>query len=319
MYYFLLLIFIISISACNKEVSDMKKEEQKKAPISVTKNSKEFQDISISQKKSLSTKKMVKISPERPKKGDTLMVSLSGIESGGATYKWYINDNLLKEFKTPFLQTNSFSKGDKIYVKVTTFEGEYISKPVIIENSPPQIKSVYLLPESSQDGGIVKAAVTTQDIDGDDVTLYYEWSVNGEPVDNNSNILRWNFKRGDNVSVKVTPSDKESKGVTVTRNITIANSSPKVQPDIKGLQLKDNILTGQIIATDPDGDDIIFTLLKGPKGLEIDNNGNIFWKVPEDAKGLFPIKVSVKDNQGGETVFNFDLTITSKKISSTSK
>ena len=51
-----------------------------------------------------------------------------------------------------------------------------------------------------------------EDADGDDVSLRYAWSVNGEVVSSSETLEGGWFDKGDTVSLAVTPSDGDAEG-----------------------------------------------------------------------------------------------------------
>jgi|GEM_PF-616042 hypothetical protein len=253
------------------------------------------------------------IEPENPKRGDQLMAMM--MESKGkAYYQWYVNGELLKEGNESTLSTEGLERGDSVMVKVKTREGEFVSEPVTIVNAPPVIRKALLLPVSPKRGDILRVEVEAEDPDGDDFSLRYEWSINGVPAGTDSETLQADIKRGDNVIVRITPVDAEyAEGRTVERSVTIGNAPPVVEGGIKGLRVENGRLTGRIVVTDPDGDDVMFSIVNAPEGLEIDDSGNISWTLPPSAVGTHTISVKVSDGYGGESLFNFELSLTPRK------
>jgi len=249
------------------------------------------------------------IEPENPRRGDQLMAIM--MESKGrAYYQWYVNGRLVKEGDEPILNTESLKRGDSVMVKVRTKEGEFVSEPVTIVNAPPVIRRAFLLPMSPKKGDILRVDVEAEDPDGDDFSIRYEWSINGVSVGTDSNTLQADIKRGDNVVVKITPIDAQyAEGKTVERSVLIGNAPPVIEGGIKGLRVEDGRLTGRIDVVDPDGDDVKFSIVSAPEGLEIDDSGNITWILPPSAGGTHTISIKVSDGYGGESLFNFDLTL----------
>ena len=69
------------------------------------------------------------------------------------------------------------------------------------------------------------------------------------------------------------------------------------------------MLRHTIVAEDPDGDPMTFTLSKGPPGMIL-KGSTIEWQVPESAIGTHvEVVVTISDNDGGQTVQTFAMTI----------
>jgi hypothetical protein len=84
-------------------------------------------------------------------------------------------------------------------------------------NAPPEIARVKIMPEVFKPGDALSVEAEGKDVDGDAVSFRYEWTRNGEPVGKESRI-ETPIKRGDKVSVKVTPFDGESYGIPLVMN-----------------------------------------------------------------------------------------------------
>jgi hypothetical protein len=255
----------------------------------------------------------LRIEPERPGKGDQLMAMM--MESKGRpVYRWYVNGEMVKESEDPVLNTDNLKKGDSVMVKVMTRDGEFTSREVTIVNTPPVIKKAFLLPVSPKKGDTLRVDVEAEDPDGDDVYIRYEWGVNNMAVGSDSNTLQADINRGDNVVVRITPFDKEyTEGRTVERSVVIGNAPPVVEERIKGLKVTNGLLTGRIEATDPDGDPVEFRIVDAPEGMKIDNDGTINWILPEAVSGTYAISVMVSDGHGGESLFNFEISLKARK------
>jgi hypothetical protein len=126
-------------------------------------------------------------------------------------------------------------------------------------------------------------------------------------------LLTRAFRRGDKLSVKATPDDGKIKGASLTLVVSIANASPVMKGVPEPFRLDGNMYTYQMKATDPDGDELTYTLKEAPDGMTIDpKKGFIQWKVPPDFTGTSSHTVSVTDGHGGETTGTFTLEITSR-------
>ena len=165
-------------------------------------------------------------------------------------------------------------------------------------NHPPVIEKARLQLESSNSGDAIRVIVTGSDQDNDPVTFDYEWFRNGEPAGSNSDTIS-GFKRGDKVVARVTPFDGKDHGAPRSLTVEIANSTPKIT-GYKKIKFDDDYFIGQIIAYDPDGDTLSYSLQSAPAGMTINpSTGMIQWKVPSGFKGKANLKVLVSDGHGG--------------------
>ncbi|MDP6935535.1 MAG: PKD domain-containing protein, partial [Myxococcota bacterium] len=114
-------------------------------------------------------------------------------------------------------------------------DGERASARVTVEfsssfstNQAPVVQSVVLEPDPVRTNDVLIATVDVTDADGDEVTLAYQWSVNGGVIDSLGSALDGsNFEKGDQVAVQVTPFDGEASGVAVTGGpVTVVNTPP---------------------------------------------------------------------------------------------
>lgn len=179
------------------------------------------------------------------------------------------------------------------------------------DNHPPELSRVKLMPEVFKPDDRLYIEAEGSDIDGNEVTIIYEWTLNGEPA-GNSREIDAQIKRGDRISVKITPYDGELYGSPVTLKREIDNMPPVITED-NLLIFDGKTCTYQIKASDPDGDDLIYSLKTAPEGMTVDSSGLMTWDVPPDFKGKEPVAVSVLDGNGGEAVLNFNVNINAEK------
>jgi hypothetical protein len=162
--------------------------------------------------------------------------------------------------------------------------------------------------------GITNAKLILENVDGQDnlkvinqdkacegITWVYEWTKNGQPFgqgDSNKD-----FKRGDNVAVKIMPFDGEKYGNPKVLTTEIKNTTPRVVED-KAATFDGKQLTYQVKATDADGDSLTYSLVEGPPGATIDQKtGIITWSnVPEDQQKI-DLKVKINDGHNGEIIY----------------
>jgi hypothetical protein len=136
----------------------------------------------------------------------------------------------------------------------------------------------------------------------------YEWSINGVATAANNNTIS-GFKKGDKISVRITPSDGADPSQPKVLNIEIINVTPKVVEN-KKISFDGKLLSYQVKAVDPSGGPVTYTLSDAPKGMSIDNQtGLINWQVKQEDYGQYNIKVKISNNSGAEVVYPLNLDI----------
>ena len=259
------------------------------------------------------------ISPNKPNKESDLSLSVQSQDTGRGPvtfrYQWIKNDEEIPGGNEIMLKSGNFKKGDLIRAKVTAFDGTtegnpFLSQPVKILNSPPVIQEVWIEPRVACVMDRLKAIVKGFDPDGDSINHLYKWEKNGVVLSGEENgILESNrFKKGDSITVTVTPNDREASGnPKKSEAIIIANSSPIITSS-PPTTTDGKIYTYHVIASDPDNDPIIFTLKTGPKGMEIDREtGVIRWEIQKRDQGPQLIEIEASDPEGAKSFQRFTL------------
>jgi hypothetical protein len=162
--------------------------------------------------------------------------------------------------------------------------------------------------------------VSIQDKAGEGITWVYEWTKNNQIFSRGDSTK--DFKRGDNVAVKIMPFDGEKYGNPKILTTEIKNTTPRVVED-KAATFDGKQFSYQVKATDADGDGLTYSLMEGPPGATIDQKtGIITWSnVPEDPQKL-DLKVKISDGHNGEIIYpvtvNFSK-VTNEKLTAKSK
>ena len=203
---------------------------------------------------------------------------------------------------------DDLNKGDTVQASFVSGDREVRSNTVTIENSPPQITAAKLLPESFKPGDMLNVAVTTSDPDGDEVTLSYAWTLNGEPAGSGPRIEQ-PVRRGDHFSVTITPYDGTDYGNPVVIDRDIRNMPPVIE-DSRNYTFQNSVYSYQVRATDPDGDRLVYSLEAAPQGMTINPaTGLVTWPVPGDFRGEKSATIKVDDGNGGTATYEIRVTI----------
>jgi hypothetical protein len=131
-------------------------------------------------------------------------------------------------------------------------------------NSPPVISSINILPEKPNRESELNLVIQSHDPDGDPITYRYQWIKNDEEIvgENKSTLRTGNFKKGDFIQVRGTPSDGKADGKRfLSAPVRILNSPPVIEQiwiEPKVAYVKDNLKL-KIKSSDVDGDFIYYT------------------------------------------------------------
>ncbi|HDH02566.1 MAG TPA: hypothetical protein ENH17_05510 [Nitrospirae bacterium] len=287
----LTLLLIISCGNADQEKAVQASQPQKKCPYTIN------------------------LIPEDATRNNSITVYVRGANPGDLSYQWFVNNTEITGANGLVLKYSGLRKHDEVRVKVSAKDrGECLSDPLVIANIPPKIQSAKLLPRTPRKGDDLHVEIKTFDGDGDSVTVDYELLINGESIPqrvlDDPGILNGDFiKRGDRVSVKITPADGETNGRAIILASLVANSAPVVSDELE-TEFNGSIYSARINAFDPDGDSLTYTLKQAPEGMTIDpETGVITWLVTPDDEGEHDITVSIKDGHGGEIILPFSTTI----------
>ncbi len=163
-----------------------------------------------------------------------------------------------------------FTAGDVVTCTVTAHDGEESgtsdSDSVTIENTPPEVTEVTLSPSVVFTNDTITASVSTDDAEGDSVSVAYEWYVDGSLVGETGTTLSGEsyFDKDQEVYVVVTPNDGTEDGTALSSSSVIvlntAPGAPSISIDPEDpIEGEDDLVciidTG---STDADGDSVTY-------------------------------------------------------------
>ena len=238
------------------------------------------------------------ISPENATARTVISLKIHNTSISNGEVQWYINGNRDRSSKGFRLSLPGLQKGDVIQATIVSDDKEYRSNEIRINNTPPVIHKSRLLPQMLTVSSTLTVELKADDADNDTISYTYKWTRNGTFAGEESH-LDTELKRDDAIMVEVTPFDGEEHGRSIFLKGSVMNSLPLVSestPSFDG-----NLYTYQIAATDPDGDQLVYTLEEGPEGMNIDESkGIITWEVGPEDEGMYEFRVSISDNKGGK-------------------
>ena len=250
----------------------------------------------------------LEITPKNPVRSSTLSLIPAGFELSGVSVEWFVNNRPFEGSAGHQLRSAELEKGDTIQARALVKGYEIRSDQITIMNSPPRIAGVDVIPEEFESRVSLRVEASGQDIDGDQVTFLYEWIKNGTPA-GNGNRIEGLLKRGDAVTVSITPFDGTDYGPATIIRREIGNLRPVITTH-KEFSFDGNTYIYQVKAEDADGDTLVYSLRSAPAEMTINpGTGLIKWNVPRDFKGAKTVTIAVNDGHGESAEFTLNITI----------
>jgi hypothetical protein len=259
------------------------------------------------------------LKPEFPKEGERVeaIVEASDPENDliRFSFAWTVDGRRIDHSASDFL-LEDVPKGTWVKVLVVARDLTGASPPreesVTVANQPPQLREIVFDPqEDVSSENDITAYPRAFDVDGDEVTYRYLWTINGLRDNTNVSVLSASrFKRGDEIVLELIANDGDDDSEPLISDpISIVNASPRIVSTPSGFG--GQAFRYQLRVDDPDGDRALrFRLIEGPNGMTIDDiSGKISWVPKVDQEGAHPVAVAVRDSQGGEDTQRFDLSL----------
>ncbi len=250
----------------------------------------------------------LEIMPKNATRESTLQLVPRGFDLSDAKVEWLVNDRPFTTLVPTQFAGAEAEKGAAIQARATIREQEVLSDIVRIVNTPPEIIGSKFTPDFVKKGDALGIDAVGNDVDGDDITILYEWTLNGDPAGNGQSI-EGTLKRGDKITVRVTPYDGEAYGRGILLDREIANWPP-VFVEHKEFSFDGSVYTYQAKASDPDGDPLAFSLASTQAGMTIGpSSGVLTWTAPPDFKGKTSVTLIVSDGHGGRGSYTVEISI----------
>lgn len=254
----------------------------------------------------------IKITPHEATRNSVLTLILEGFAPSDAEISWLIDGDPVSSTLSYELKVSDFAeagKGSVIQAKAEVKGRAVFSNIIHLSNAAPKISEIKLLPEVFKPGDMLHVRVSGNDSDGDPVSFLYEWSLNGLPAGTGSSIES-PAKKGDKVSVKVTPFDGVIYGDPVFLEEREIRNMPPVITAHNAFNFDGKTYSYQVRASDPDGDRLAYSIESPAPGISIDgSSGLLQWIVPQEFKGKKDVTVVVNDGNGGSAKYTIGITL----------
>jgi alpha-tubulin suppressor-like RCC1 family protein len=174
----------------------------------------------------------ISLSPTSPDADDEIhcMYDFTDIDqdTDSSLIEWEVNGVVMN---TGNPLSASVVQGDGIECSVTandgSLDGNTLQLSAVIANAPPVLQYVSITPTAPVFGDTLLCNLGgVTDSDGDSQFVYsYEWWVNGVQL-STAETLSGQFVGGDSVECRVTPSDGNYNGLTVSDSVTVDHTAP---------------------------------------------------------------------------------------------
>ncbi|HIF9503412.1 TPA: tandem-95 repeat protein, partial [Photobacterium damselae] len=168
----------------------------------------------------------------------------------------------------------------------------------------------------TQEETAVTGQLTATDVDGDNITFKpgtnpENGSVTVNPDGSWEYVPNPDFNGEDSFTVVVDDGNGGSDTITVTVNVTPVNDAP-VGEDVSAETQEETAVTGQLTATDADGDNLTFKPGSNPENGSVTINADGSWEyVPNpDFNGEDSFTVVVDDGNGGSDTITVTVNVT---------
>lgn len=167
----------------------------------------------------------VDVTPQYPKAGDTIKVTVTAADPDGdefkLSYQWFKNTELLPEASDSMKLTDAFVRGDRINLIIIPDDGKGQGSPgrmqVTIGNAPPEITS------SSSDIKLENRKftykVTASDRENDPLAYSLKASPAGMTIDASTGLVQWDVPPGFKEKTPITIYVKDDHGGEAVQDI----------------------------------------------------------------------------------------------------
>ena len=252
----------------------------------------------------------VRIQPEEPTSTGCLSAIIHGTPGRSAVI-WKVNNEIVSTGNDHRLCSNNYKRDDQVTVVVGTLDrGAQAS--VSIGNTPPRVIDISSTPSEIYAGSDIAVTPVAEDVDGDTVSFSYQWLINGDadPLLSEATLPANSFTKGDTIQVQIVPNDFFDDGMVYESYAQrVPNAAPSITSEPpQGISSLD--YRYQVVAHDPDDNQLAYSLSDAPEGMLIDeNSGLIQWSLINVTPGDYTIAIKVSDSEGVEAVQEYRLSL----------
>ncbi len=246
--------------------------------------------------------------------GSTYLYDANATDSDGDAISYSLSvapEGMLINSKTGLVEWLT-SEGDKgehaVSVQATDIFGAYSEQSfsitvtdIISANNPPSITST---PSgNAMFDALYSYDVNAVDSDGDTLVYLLVTAPNGMSIDNTSGLIQWTPMTSQAGSHDIVIRVEDGRGGFATQSYVVFASDGSISNELPVITSQPNFNAKtefeyeyQVIATDADGDPLVYSLQAKPAGMTISSSGLISWI--SDVEQSVPVTVRVSDGKG---------------------
>ena len=202
------------------------------------------------------------------------------------------------------------AKGEEVQVSQSEKKGEV--KEELKESSPEKglrawINAISMNPPLANKDDTIRAEVDWGPKGQPGIRVVYRWYVNGIEIERDMDKISSNnefplnaFRSGDRVFLMASLLRSDGSVADSQRSLSrvIQNRAPVMGSTFGGFEEDGDYLTGQVVFSDPDGDEVEVELIQGPEGLRVQWDGKVYWPLEQVTPGDHQLVLDLKDEQG---------------------
>jgi hypothetical protein len=221
------------------------------------------------------------------------------------SYKWYRDNELLKDYETNTLPGVEVRQGSVYYIEVKASnplkESPWLkSDKVSVSESSFHFNKIWIEPQSPKKSDTLQVNYDCENCRG--VRLYYRWLVNDKPVEGAADTelsgSDAGLKPGDQVVAEIAPEPDYPNTYHSSNPVTVVARNPYFT-DNGRLWFENDTIYFQFRAQDPDGGQMTYELVQSPPGASLNAGaGMASWPVPKGFTGAVDFKVKATNSAG---------------------
>jgi|GEM_PF-2710979 len=137
------------------------------------------------------------------------------------------------------LNATNFTRGTKVFWKLVASDmsgnvnDSFPLGNFTVGNALPTVDSLQIVPAYPYDNATINCSGTASDLDGDNITLTYNWVLGSTTLNiTNTSLSPGNFSGGDTLYCRITPYDGIEYGVPKNTSVQIQTTSIRLTSDL---------------------------------------------------------------------------------------